>query len=115
MKSSGVCIKTRSPPASLPILGQATKHTIVKWPIRIKQNTVFFLKICFEVFIKYLSPKILQWINFPGHEELQKNLKNSLAPNQFGALFLILGFHCHAIEKKKSKPFHEWSQEIDMV
>ena len=33
MKSSEVCIKTRSPPASLPIQGQATKHTTVKWPI----------------------------------------------------------------------------------
>ena len=33
MKSSEVCIKTRSPPASLPIQGQVTKHTTVKWPI----------------------------------------------------------------------------------
>ena len=34
MKSSEVCIKTRSPPASLPIQGQITKHTTVKWAIR---------------------------------------------------------------------------------
>ena len=33
MKSSEVCIKTRSPPASLPIQGQVTKHTTVKWTI----------------------------------------------------------------------------------
>ena len=33
MKSSEVCIKTRSPPASLPTQGQVTKHTTVKWPI----------------------------------------------------------------------------------
>ena len=33
MKGSEVCIKTRSPPASLPIQGQVTKHTTVKWPI----------------------------------------------------------------------------------
>ena len=33
MKSSEVCIKTRSPPASLPIQGQVTKQTTVKWPI----------------------------------------------------------------------------------
>ena len=33
MKSSAVCIKTRSPPASLLIKGQVTKHTTVKWPI----------------------------------------------------------------------------------
>ena len=32
MKSSEVCIKTRSPPASLPIQDQVTKHTL-KWPI----------------------------------------------------------------------------------
>ena len=34
MKSSEVCIKTRSPPASLPIKDQVTKHTTVKWPIQ---------------------------------------------------------------------------------
>ena len=33
MKSTPVCIKTRSPLASLPIKGQVTKHTTVKWPI----------------------------------------------------------------------------------
>ena len=33
MKSSEVCIKTKSPPASLPMQGQVTKHTTVKWPI----------------------------------------------------------------------------------
>ena len=33
MKNSEVCIKTRSPPASLPIQGQVTKHTTVKWVI----------------------------------------------------------------------------------
>ena len=33
MKSSEVCIKTRSPPASLTIQDQVTKHTTVKWPI----------------------------------------------------------------------------------
>ena len=33
MKSSEVCIKTRSTPASLPIQGQVTKHKTVKWPI----------------------------------------------------------------------------------
>ena len=30
-KSSKVCVKTRSPPASLPFRGQVTKHTTVKW------------------------------------------------------------------------------------
>ena len=34
MKSSEVCIKTRSPSASLPIQGQVTKHTTVKWSIQ---------------------------------------------------------------------------------
>ena len=33
MKSSEVCIKTRSPPASFPIQGQVAKHTTVKWLI----------------------------------------------------------------------------------
>ena len=33
MKSSKVCIETRSPPASLTIQDQVTKHTTVKWPI----------------------------------------------------------------------------------
>ena len=29
-----VCIKAKSPPASLAVRGQVTKHTAVKWPIR---------------------------------------------------------------------------------
>ena len=33
MKSRRVCIKTRSPPASLPLKGQVSRHTTVKWPI----------------------------------------------------------------------------------
>ena len=33
MKSSEVCIQTRSSQASLTIQGQVTKHTTVKWPI----------------------------------------------------------------------------------
>jgi len=32
-KSSEVCIKARSPQASLTFIGQVTKHTTVKWPI----------------------------------------------------------------------------------
>ena len=35
MKSGEVCIKTRSPPAPLPIQGQVTEHTTVKWPITV--------------------------------------------------------------------------------
>ena len=35
MKSGEVCIKTRSPPASLPIQGQVTEQTTVKWPITV--------------------------------------------------------------------------------
>ena len=31
-KSREVCIKARSPPASLAIIGQVTRHTTVKWP-----------------------------------------------------------------------------------
>ena len=33
MKSRRVCINSRSPPASLPLKGQVTRHTTVKWPI----------------------------------------------------------------------------------
>ena len=35
MKSRRVCIKTRSPPASLSLKGQVTKHTTVKWTIQL--------------------------------------------------------------------------------
>ena len=38
MKSSEVCIKTRSPPTSLPIQGQVTKHTTVKWTIQFRSR-----------------------------------------------------------------------------
>ena len=34
MKTRKVCIKARSPPASLPLKGKVTKHTTVKWAIR---------------------------------------------------------------------------------
>ena len=34
MKSAKVCITTRLPPASLPLKGQDTKHTTVKWSIK---------------------------------------------------------------------------------
>ena len=33
-KSREVCIKARSPPASLALIGQVTKQTTVKWPIQ---------------------------------------------------------------------------------
>ena len=33
MKTRKVCIKARSPPASLPLKGKVTKHTTVKWTI----------------------------------------------------------------------------------
>jgi len=39
-KSSEVCIKARSPPASLTFLGQVTKHTTVKWAIIIITNII---------------------------------------------------------------------------
>ena len=32
-KAEEVCIKARSPPASLPFKGWATEHTTLKWPI----------------------------------------------------------------------------------
>ena len=43
MKSNEVCIKTRSPPASLPMQGQVTKHRTVKWPILIGCEIVVLL------------------------------------------------------------------------
>ena len=41
LKSSEVCIKTRSPPASLPFQGQVTKHTTVKWPIETDESGAY--------------------------------------------------------------------------
>ena len=42
MKSNEVCINTRSPPASLPLQGEVTKHTFVKWAI---DNSSLFLNL----------------------------------------------------------------------
>ena len=39
-KSSEVCIKTRSTPASLSFKGQVTEQTTVKWSVREKVNLV---------------------------------------------------------------------------
>ena len=40
-KSREVCIKARSPPSSFVVIGQATKHTTVKWPITV--STVSYM------------------------------------------------------------------------
>ena len=58
MKSNEVCIKTRSPPASLPVQGQVTKHTTVKWAIesrvnRILQETWRYKQTCRTALIVY--------------------------------------------------------------
>ena len=39
-KSREVCVKARSAPASLAVIGQSTKYTTVKWPIKdnLQQN-----------------------------------------------------------------------------
>ena len=42
-KSRGVCIKARSPPASLAFIGQVTKQTTVKW----RQYSVLFLFVIY--------------------------------------------------------------------
>ena len=36
-----VYIKTRSPPVSLPFIGQVTEHTTVKWSIALSKDRVF--------------------------------------------------------------------------
>ena len=41
-KSSKICIKTRSPPASLPFKGLVTKQTTVKWSIGSELRIVWF-------------------------------------------------------------------------
>ena len=41
-KSSEVCIKTRSTPASLPFRGQVNKPTTVKWSIAMELSGVQF-------------------------------------------------------------------------
>ena len=56
MKSNEVCIKTRSPPASLPIQGQVTKHTTVKWAIELKfLYSITMLKIVTTEIIRKLT------------------------------------------------------------
>ena len=57
MKSRRVCIKTRSPPASLPLKGQVTRHTTVKWPIRALQGCKFFTSTCPSTGWWWLSSK----------------------------------------------------------
>ena len=43
MKSRKVCIKTRSPLASLSFKGKVTKYTTVKWTIAELNNILIFL------------------------------------------------------------------------
>ena len=51
MKSRRVCIKTRSPAASLPLKGQVTRHATVKWPIAsspVLEQLILALEFYFE-------------------------------------------------------------------
>ena len=59
MKSSEVCIKTRSPPASLPTQGQVTKDTTVKWSIREVNFGYFSLALKQGLKVKHRT-KLLQ-------------------------------------------------------
>ena len=55
MKSRRVCIKTRSPPASLPLKGQVTRHTTVKWPIAIHCDGHILISFVFPQFTSFHS------------------------------------------------------------
>ena len=60
MKSRRVCIKTRSPPASLPLKGQVTRNTTVKWPIHPKilskaEECVERLQCLFSISLQVLN------------------------------------------------------------
>ena len=61
MKSRRVCIKTRSPPASLPLKGQVIRHKTVKWPIfesiDLAKNIISLQIKAHEVYIKPLKPR----------------------------------------------------------
>ena len=61
LKSSKVCIITRSPLASFLFKGLATKHTTVKWTI---DHTIYFLVVmfCFSPWRPWYSCKIVKEI-----------------------------------------------------
>ena len=63
-KSREVCIKTRSPPASLPFRGQVTKPTTVKWSIHATGAMVIFLPPYSLDFmpLKELFTQVKNWI-----------------------------------------------------
>ena len=58
-KSREVCIKARSPPASLTVISQVTKHTTVKWPIGTREDLFPHLKVPLDV--RYLGMKLNHW------------------------------------------------------
>ena len=67
MNSSEVCIKAKSPPASLPMQGQVAKHRTVKWPILIRHSIWIAnipLKIIFYSF-HLLAHGAIRKVNLP--------------------------------------------------
>ena len=59
-KHREVCIKARSPPASLAFIGQVTKHTTVKWPIEYLTFTWQFIEKR-NIYIYYSAGALLFW------------------------------------------------------
>ena len=87
MKTTDVCIKTRSPSASLSIQGQVTKYTTVKWPIEPKNvrirtlhsNISFAANTAFAITLGHI--RIINTIKYL-HErfepQITKKVKNVL-------------------------------------
>ena len=84
MKSSEVCIKTRSPPASLPIQGQVTKHTTVKWPI------VSIYRPCFGLLFTLFDLELFL-LNYSQHLQIEEESReeNSVVAESSPLIHLI--------------------------
>ena len=101
-KSSEVCIKTRSPAASLPFKGQVTEQTTVKWSI-VSQNAVCsdqvklknvetYSRCCLHYHnYKRLCVNIVVTLQHDITSEIKRNITNHLK-------------NPHSSEEKRMKP-----------
>ena len=106
MKNSEVCIKTRSLPASLPIQGQVTKHTTVKWPIA-SQNINSFTNNKIVTYNAWQQENpIVGCIQLITFSDVQSRLSYK-STSAFRFHFFQVRKHCLVFLSTKYKVFYE--------
>ena len=76
-----VCIKTRSPPASLALKDQVTRHTTVKWPI--SYTHYMYVRSIQKLMVHFINPSHLPKFPDLNYEPLYGYLRTSILARFF--------------------------------